>query len=61
MPGDRQQYSEGDPQRPPSPDNQSDVYDDEEVPVVVRAIAGVLAVLTATLYLWLGGGHNHFH
>lgn len=61
MPGDQQRYPESDQQQSSAKDSQTDVHDDEEVPTVVLAIAGVLAVLTATLYLWLGGGHNHFH
>lgn len=42
-------------------EHQIDVYDDEEVPTVVLIVAASLAVLTAVLYLWIGGGHNHFH
>jgi hypothetical protein len=52
---------DGDRQRDNEPDMGTDVYDDEEVPTLVLIIVGALAVLTAVLYLWLGGGHNHFH
>jgi hypothetical protein len=54
-----QQPSGGDDRS--SPDVHTDTYDDEEVPTAVLIIAGSIAVLTAILYLWLGGGHNHFH
>ncbi len=52
---------------PPNGDNvspeeyQTDIYDDEEVPTIVLIVAASIAVLTAILYLWIGGGHNHFH
>jgi hypothetical protein len=42
-------------------DTQTDYYDDEELPTAVLIAAAAIAILTATLYLWLGGGHNHFH
>lgn len=44
-----------------SAESETDVYDDEEVPTMVLVIIGALAVLTAVLYLSLGGGHSHFH
>jgi hypothetical protein len=44
-----------------SGDTQTDYYDDEELPTAVLIAAAAIAILTATLYLWLGGGHNHFH
>lgn len=43
------------------PQNDVEVYDDEEVPTIVLVIITVLAVLTAVLYLTFAGGHNHFH
>lgn len=52
---------------PPNGDNlspkehQTDIYDDEEVPTIVLIVAASIAVFTAVLYLWIGGGHNHFH
>ena len=43
------------------PQNDIDVYDDEEVPTVVLIVIVTLAVLTVVLYMTVAGGHGHFH
>lgn len=62
MSGDQHRQTGGERYEPPyTGDAQTDYYEDEEVPTVVLIAVGAVAVLTAVLYLWLGGGHNHFH
>ncbi len=43
------------------PQNDIDLYDDEEVPTVVLIVIVTLAVLTVVLYMTVAGGHGHFH
>ncbi len=58
---------EREPTRPASADDEVGGWGDldetgeEEIPRVVLYVIASLLVLSFTLYIAVGGGHNHFH
>jgi hypothetical protein len=45
----------------PAPWEELDELGEDEVPTIILYIVAALLIVSFTLYLVVGGGHNHFH